>query len=124
MRRVGGIGAIILALTMTGTTALARGGFAGGGFHGGGGYHGGYSGGGGGFRANRFRGGNFSGASGFRGFNGGARSFGRTGFNPSAGRSFSRGTNPRLTAHSGTFARNGRHLLADARWAGTLPATP
>jgi LTXXQ motif family protein len=107
MRRVGGIGAIILALTMTGTTALARGGFAGGGFHGGGGYHGGYSGGGGGFRANRFRGGNFSGASGFRGFNGGARSFGRTGFNPSAGRSFSRGTNPRLTAHSGTFARNG-----------------
>jgi LTXXQ motif family protein len=117
MRRVGGIGVIVLALAMSGTAALARGGFGGGGFHGGGGggyhggggggYHGGGYSGGGGFRANSFRGGNFSGSGGFRGYGGGVRSVGRSGVNPSAGRSFTRGTNTRLTTRNGTFARSG-----------------
>jgi hypothetical protein len=101
---VGGIGAIVLALALSAAPVWARGGGGGGGFHGGGGYHGGGFSGGGGFRANSFRSG------GSRGLSGGARSFSRSGVNPSAARSFSGSGSTR----AGAFARTGNRAAAFA----------
>ncbi len=135
MRRATQVGAILLTLILGVAPALARGGFGGGGFHGGGGGFHGFGGGGfhgfGGGGMRSFGGGGMHsfGGGGMRSFGGGMRSFGGggvhtfshggsfrsfshgAGFSRSAGRSFSHGGNRSFANRS--FTRGGNRSFAN-----------